>query len=161
MVGRRNSTVNDPQCHHGGRLTNRVPLSPKMSDLRSRVPRPKIGLLPIGHFSYWDQFPDLRDMGFRKAGRFFRDREIDILVIFPLGYTTSMCVMPALRSSLSTPPRRSSPERFRLSEIQTAESGLRNPFVSSLGDRSREIDAFAEAMEFRITRIWAGSTGYP
>ncbi len=25
--------------------------------------KPRIGLLPIGHFYYWDQFPRLRDMG--------------------------------------------------------------------------------------------------
>ena len=27
--------------------------------------RPQIGLLPIGHFYYWDQFPQLKEMGNR------------------------------------------------------------------------------------------------
>jgi len=68
--------------------------------------KPIIGLLPIGHFYYWDQFPELREMGMRmyqklhanlekigevrspelvdtmekaqQAGRFFNTNEIDI-----------------------------------------------------------------------------------
>ena len=74
-----------------------------MPNLLERVPRPVIGLLPIGHFYYWDQFPELREMGIRmydklkghlkkigdiaapelvdtmgkakKAGRFFREKK--------------------------------------------------------------------------------------
>lgn len=96
-----------------------------MSDLTARMPKPKIGLLPIGHFYYWDQFPRLKEMGTgmlnklraqlasigevltpelvdtmekaQAAGRFFKDNEPDIIVIFPLGYTTSMCVIPAVQ----------------------------------------------------------------
>ena len=40
-----------------------------MSDLDARVPRPRIGLLPTGHFYYWDQFPDLKEMGQRMYAR--------------------------------------------------------------------------------------------
>ena len=36
-----------------------------MIDLETRVPRPRIGPLPTGHFYYWDQFPGLRDRGHR------------------------------------------------------------------------------------------------
>ncbi len=95
-----------------------------MQNLLERVPKPVIGLLPIGHFYYWDQFPRLRELGLQmygklrnrlegigtvvstelvdtlekaqRAGRFFRDQELDLLLIFPFGYTPSMCVLPAV-----------------------------------------------------------------
>ena len=98
----------------------------EMVDLTSRMAKPRIGLLPIGHFYYWDQFPDLKKMGMgmyqklrnrleaigtvltpelvdtmekaQKAGRFFKENEPDIIVVFPLGYTTSMCVIPAVQN---------------------------------------------------------------
>ena len=94
------------------------------ADLTQRVPRPRIGLLTTGHFYYWDQFPDLLEMGqrmdrrlrsqlgefgevvgsqlvdtqekAREAGEFFRQQDIDILLVFPSGYTPGMCVLPAL-----------------------------------------------------------------
>lgn len=97
-----------------------------MNDLTTRMAKPVIGLLPIGHFYYWDQFPELREMGMRmyrklrtnlemigevrspelvdtmekaqQAGRFFNTNEIDILVVFPFGYTPSMCVIPAVQN---------------------------------------------------------------
>jgi len=87
--------------------------------------RPRIGVLPTGHAMYWDQFPGLKEMGlamydrFRQrvegigevvapalvdtpedagqAGELFRERNIDILLVFPLGYTTGMCVVPAVQ----------------------------------------------------------------
>ena len=34
-----------------------------MLDLNARKPRPRIGLLPTGHFYYWDQFPGLKARG--------------------------------------------------------------------------------------------------
>jgi len=86
--------------------------------------RPRIGLLPTGHFYYWDQFPDLKAMGERmyarlrsrleqigdvlapglvdtpekavEAGEFFQREQSDILLVFPFGYTTGMCVVPAV-----------------------------------------------------------------
>jgi len=95
-----------------------------MIDLRARVPRPRIGVLPTGHFYYWDQFPELMKMGkrmyaklrenlekigdviapdlvdniekARKAGEFLQKQDIDILLIFPFGYTPGMCVIPAV-----------------------------------------------------------------
>ena len=36
-----------------------------MPDLNARMPRPRIGLLPTGHFYYWDQFPRLKELGLR------------------------------------------------------------------------------------------------
>lgn len=96
------------------------------------MPRPRIGLLPTGHFYYWDQFPELKSMGERmyaklrehlqgigdvvapelvdtrekaqQAGEFFRRRDIDILLAFPFGYTPGMCVLPAVER-LSVPIR--------------------------------------------------------
>jgi L-arabinose isomerase len=93
--------------------------------MKNRMVRPVIGLLPIGHFYYWEQFPDLREMGMRMfdklrrnlerigevlspdlvdtmekaqgAGRFFSENAIDLLVVFPFGYTPSMCVVPAVQ----------------------------------------------------------------
>ena len=94
-----------------------------MIDPRARVVRPRIGLLPIGHFYYWEQFPRLKAMGERMyaalrdrlesigdivapplvdtaekseaAGRLFRDEGIDLLFVFPFGYAPSMTVVPA------------------------------------------------------------------
>ncbi len=95
-----------------------------MADLTARMPRPRIGLLPTGHFYYWDQFPRLKEMGLRmyaklrehlerigeviapelvdtiekarEAGEFFRQQDVDILLVFPFGYTPGMCVLPAV-----------------------------------------------------------------
>src|ERR1700737_3007684 len=86
--------------------------------LTHRVPRPRIGVLPTGHRMYWDQFPQLKQMGekmygdlrrrlqvfgevvapelvdtpdkARAAAGFFSANPIDILLIFPVGYTTGM-----------------------------------------------------------------------
>jgi L-arabinose isomerase len=98
-----------------------------MKDTKLTIQKPKIGLLPVGHFYYWDQFPELREMGLgmykklllelekigiveapdlvdtiekaRGAARFFKEKEIDILLVFPFGYTPSMCVLPAVQES--------------------------------------------------------------
>jgi L-arabinose isomerase len=87
--------------------------------------RPRIGLLPTGHFYYWPQFPGLKEMGLRmygkllemleryadivspdlvdttekaeQAGSLFKNENIDMVLIFPLGYTTSMNVVPAVK----------------------------------------------------------------
>lgn len=103
-----------------------------MTTLQSRMPRPRIGILPTGHKFYWDQFPNLKEMGNKMyrslcariekfgdvvapelvdtpekavaAARFFNANPIDILLIFPFGYTTGMCVAP-VASSLSVPIR--------------------------------------------------------
>ena len=34
--------------------------------------RPRIGLLPVGHSYYWDQFPELKEMGLRMGGKLRR-----------------------------------------------------------------------------------------
>jgi len=95
-----------------------------MADFRSRLPRARIGLLPTGHFYYWDQFPRLKEMGMRmfdrlrghleeigdivapelvdtkeralQANEYFRREQPDILLVFPFGYTPGMCVLPAI-----------------------------------------------------------------
>ena len=96
-----------------------------MTDTKLAKRKPAIGLLPVGHFYYWEQFPKLREMGLemykklrvelekigtveapdlvdtidkaRGAAGFFKERDIDILLIFPFGYTPSMCVLPAVQ----------------------------------------------------------------
>jgi len=103
-----------------------------MTMLTARVPRPRIGLLPTGHRMYWDQFPGLKAMGekmcaklhlrlqefgevivpevvdtpdkARAAVAFFQAHSIDILLIFPFGYTTGMCIAPVARA-VSVPIR--------------------------------------------------------
>jgi L-arabinose isomerase len=93
---------------------------------RNPKSRPRIGLLPTGHAYYWDQFPKLKKMGqsmytrlrghlesigeviapelvdtrekAEAAAAFFQARPIDILLIFPFGYTTGMCVVPVARA---------------------------------------------------------------
>jgi len=85
--------------------------------------RPKIGLLPTGHFYYWPQFPKLKEMGTRmykklfnmleeraevvapelidtaekarRAVKYFKEEGVDMVLVFPLGYTPSMLVVPA------------------------------------------------------------------
>ncbi|MCU6733297.1 hypothetical protein [Diplocloster agilis] len=88
--------------------------------------KPRIGLLRTGHRIYWSQFPNLKDMGSRMYTK-FRERleefgevvdselvdspeaavraaealntaKVDILLIFPLGYTTGMMIVPAVRT---------------------------------------------------------------
>ena len=94
--------------------------------------RPRIGLLPLGHHCYWEQFPGLREMGLRmgqkledmlcsigdvvvpglvdteeksrQAGRLFRQEGVDILLVFPLGYTPSMNMVPTA-TALDVPIR--------------------------------------------------------
>jgi L-arabinose isomerase len=96
-----------------------------MTDLTPRVVKPQIGVLPIGHFHYWDQFAGLKKLGLsmfsklrnhlekigdvvapelvdtmekaERVAEFFRHRDIDILLIFPFGYAPSMCVVPAVQ----------------------------------------------------------------
>ena len=95
------------------------------NDIKARMPRPRIGLLPTGHLFYWDQFPGLKDMCMNmhdkiverlhgigdvyspglvdtseraiNAGNFFRNEKVDILLILPLGYTTGMVVLPCVK----------------------------------------------------------------
>ena len=101
-------------------------------NIAARKVFPKIGLLPTGHFYYWDQFPDLKEMGQRMfqalvkhlekigevvsselvdtmekavvAGEFFKSSDIDLLIVFPFGYTPGMCVIPAVKD-LTVPIR--------------------------------------------------------
>ena len=84
--------------------------------------KPKIGLLPTGHFYYWPQFPKLKEMGMnmykrllrmlkehtevvapelvdnveksRKAAMLFKEKDVDMVLIFPFGYTPSMQIVP-------------------------------------------------------------------
>jgi L-arabinose isomerase len=103
-----------------------------LEKIDARVPKPRIGVLPTGHRFYWDQFPNLKQMGQKMfaglcsqlqafgelvgpelvdtpekaaaAARLFKETEIDLLFIFPFGYTTGMCVAPVARA-VSVPIR--------------------------------------------------------
>ena len=94
--------------------------------------RAKIGLLPTGHHYYWDQYPRLKEMGqgmyaklrdmlsqyadvvapelvdtpekARQAGEMFQGEAVDMVVVFPFGYTPSMDMIPAV-ANLSVPIR--------------------------------------------------------
>ncbi len=93
---------------------------------------PRIGLLPLGHHYYWEQFPRLKGMGLnmvahlrqileslgqvvaadlvdteegsRRAGELFRREQVDLVLAFPLGYTPSMNLLPAV-ANLDVPLR--------------------------------------------------------
>lgn len=99
--------------------------------LKPRV-RPRIGLLPTGHKIYWGQFPNLKEMGthmYEKlvtrletfgdvvtpglvdtyetavdAANMLAGADVDILLIFPFGYTTGTMIVPAVRA-LNVPIR--------------------------------------------------------
>jgi len=94
--------------------------------------KPKIGLLSTGHFYYWPQFPNLKEMGMKmyqrllsllheraevvtpdlvdtyekgeNAAKLFKAEDVDMVLIFPLGYTTSMQIVPVARE-LNVPIR--------------------------------------------------------
>lgn len=102
--------------------------------LDSFVPKARIGLLVLGHEIYWGQFPSLKSMGMAmrkrlitlldpmcqltvtdlvdnpqkslQAGRMLLAKQIDLLFVFPLGYTASMNMIPAVRSIPSEVPIR-------------------------------------------------------
>ncbi|MEM7132007.1 MAG: hypothetical protein AAF702_37195 [Chloroflexota bacterium] len=87
--------------------------------------RAKIGLLPAGHHYYWEQYPRLKEMGMRMyrglrdmldphadivapelvdtpeksraAGEMFAQEQVDMVVVFPFGYTPSMDMLPAIQ----------------------------------------------------------------
>lgn len=99
--------------------------------LQARV-KPRIGLLLTGHKIYWGQFPALKELGEEmtkqlmvhleelgevltpglvdtyekavEADEFFGKNVPDILVIFPLGYTTGMMIAPVVKN-ISCPIR--------------------------------------------------------
>ena len=113
--------------------------------------RPKIGLLPTGHFYYWSQFPRLKDMGLKmykrlleilkehaeivapdlvdtadkakEAGRLFKSRDIDMVLIFPLGYTPSMNVVPAV-IELDVPIRILNAHEDRFYDYRSADTTI-------------------------------------
>ncbi len=88
--------------------------------------RPRIGLLPTGHKIYWGQFPNLKNRGTQmyenllrhleefaevispglvdtyesavEASKVLASGDVDILIIFPFGYTTGMMIVPAVRA---------------------------------------------------------------
>lgn len=87
--------------------------------------KPRLGLLITGHKMYWGQFPNLKEMGSKMTERLkarlsqfgeietiglvdtqeravetrnhFMRNPIDILIIFPLGYTTGMMIAPVVK----------------------------------------------------------------
>lgn len=93
--------------------------------LQAKV-RPRIGLLPTGHKIYWGQFPNLKKMGTAmyekllarleefgdvvtpglvdtyesavEAAKILKEGEVDILLIFPFGYTTGTMIVPVVRA---------------------------------------------------------------
>lgn len=95
-----------------------------MSKLEPKV-TPRIGLLPTGHKIYWEQYPSLRERGIKmydrlveqlrsfgevispglvdtyessvKAAELLGESDIDILLIFPFGYTTGMMIVPTVK----------------------------------------------------------------
>ena len=120
-------------------------------DTRSLKPkmRAKIGLLPTGHHYYWEQYPRLKQMGMgmygklrallepmaevvapdlvdtpeksREAGVLFEREEVDLVLVFPFGYTPSMDMLPALQSNC-VPIRILNAHEDRAYEYATADT---------------------------------------
>ena len=120
-------------------------------DTRSLNPkvRAKIGLLPTGHHYYWEQYPRLKQMGMgmygklrvllesmaevvapdlvdtpeksRQAGVLFEREEVDLVLVFPFGYTPSMDMLPALQSN-DVPIRILNAHEDRAYEYATADT---------------------------------------
>lgn len=102
-----------------------------MSKLEPKV-KAKIGLLPTGLKIYWEQFPELKEKGLKmydrlveklseygevvspgvvdtyetavEASKLFVKENVDILFIFPFGYTTGMMIVPSVKA-LNVPIR--------------------------------------------------------
>lgn len=117
--------------------------------LKERMPLPRIGLLPTGHEIYWSQFPGLRDKcmllraDLRKrlekigtvigpdlvdtpekavaAGELFRKEKVDLVFVFPLGYTTGMVMAPAVQG-LDVPIRLLNAHPDRSYDYKTADT---------------------------------------
>lgn len=111
--------------------------------------RAKIGLLPTGHHYYWDQYPRLKQMGLRmyeglqtllepladivapelvdtpeksrEAGVLFAREDVDMVVVFPFGYTPSMDMLPALQAN-DVPVRILNAHEDRSYEYATADT---------------------------------------
>ncbi|MFH2068893.1 MAG: hypothetical protein ABII89_05465 [Candidatus Omnitrophota bacterium] len=122
-----------------------------MRNLKERMPRPKIGLLPTGHDYYWSQFPELKEMGLRmyarlrkklaaladivapelvdteekagKAGELFKREGVDMAVIFPVGYCPSMRLIPAVKD-LTVPIRILNAHEDRSYDYASADTAL-------------------------------------
>jgi L-arabinose isomerase len=113
--------------------------------------RAKIGLLPTGHQYYWDQFPGLKEMGLgmcanlrgmlekradvvapdlvdtveesRRAGELFRQEQVDAVLVFPVGYTVSMNMVPAVMD-LDVPIRILNAHEDRSYDYASADTAL-------------------------------------
>ncbi|MCC7155044.1 MAG: hypothetical protein IT161_10750 [Bryobacterales bacterium] len=111
--------------------------------------RPKVGLLATGHHYYWSQFPglsqrcgemlgelravlnpwaevvspDLVDSPERSAaaGQLLRAAAVDILLVFPLGYTPAMNLLPAVLA-LDVPVRILNAHRNRSYDYANADT---------------------------------------
>ena len=111
--------------------------------------RARIGLLPTGHHYYWDQYPRLKQMGLRMydglckllepmadivapelvdtpeksraAGLLFAREKVDMVLVFPFGYTPSMDMLPAFQS-LSIPVRILNAHEDRAYDYATADT---------------------------------------
>lgn len=120
-----------------------------MTALETRMPRPRIGVLPTGLKMYWAQYPRLKSLGramfaqlrerlsdigeviapdlvdtpekAEAAARFFKDHPVDLLLVFPMGYTTGMCVAPVARA-LDVPIRLLNAHVDRAYDYRTADT---------------------------------------
>ena len=118
------------------------------NQLREKT-RARIGLLPTGHSYYWDQFPRLKTMGMsmydglrrmlepmadivapelvdtpekaRAAGALFAGEEVDMVLVFPFGYTPSMDMLPAVHN-LDVPIRLLNAHEDRFYNYPTADT---------------------------------------
>jgi L-arabinose isomerase len=160
-----------------------------MNALNARVPRPRIGILPTGHRYYWDQFPALKEMGQKMyaglcqhlqtigdliapdlvdtyekavaAASFFASNQPDILLIFPFGYATGMCIAPVVRST-SVPIRLLNANEDSSYSYTTADTSvyLHHEGVCCIPEYASTMAQLGKAFKVRTghfgsSRLWA------
>ena len=117
----------------------------------NKIMGPKIGFLVTGHKMYWSQFPGLKEMGTGMREKFtaklaemgtviesglvdtveraeeacelFKNEKIDILFIFPIGYTTGMMIVPVVRE-LHVPIRILNAHEDKSYDYKSADTAL-------------------------------------
>ncbi len=121
-----------------------------MSKLEPKV-TPIIGLLPTGLSLYWQQYPSLKDRGMEmynklidklstygkvvsaglvdtydgavEAAKVLKESSVDILLIFPFGYTTGMMIVPVVKE-LDVPIRIINAHEDSSYDYKTADTEL-------------------------------------
>ena len=106
--------------------------------------------------------PDLVDTAEKaeQAGKLFKHEDIDMVLIFPLGYTASMQIVPAVHKldvpilNIGNPNCRVRVQR-PIHEFMDVwcQQGPSHHLALGYGDQSDALEIFAEAIKFKIVRV--------